>query len=285
MNRRTPAAEVTLEGTGLFTGSPARCTIAPAALGTGIVFVHRGAEIPARIENLAPSPIPAFASLPARHTCLAKGAGRVLTCEHAMSALAGLSITDARITLGDSGELPIFDGSALPFAEALARVGVRTFEERVRPISPEAPVVVTSGGATIVAEPADELSFAYVFEPGPGSPLRAMAASWSLGGEDYAKAVAPARTFSTLAEAKQAQALGLFSSFSPRDLLVLDDQTGEPVENALRFTNEPARHKLLDLIGDLALAGAPVVARIVATRSGHALNHEMARALSQAHGS
>lgn len=251
----------------------------------GVVFVHNDAEIPAHIQNLVPSPIPAFAAMPARHTCLAKGAGRVLTCEHALSALAGLSITDARITLGDSGELPIFDGSALPFTEALARAGVRTLDERVRPITPEAPVVVTSGGATIVAEPADELSFAYVYEPGPGSPLRAMAASWSVSGEDYAKAVAPARTFSTLAEANKAQALGLFSSFSPRDLLVLDDATGEPVDNALRYANEPARHKLLDLIGDLALAGAPIVARIVATRSGHALNHEMARALSQAHGS
>lgn len=282
MNRRTPATEITLEGTGLFTGSPARCALAPAEPGTGIVFVHRGVRISARIEHLAPSPIPAFAALPARHTCLAHAGGSAITCEHALSALSGLCITDALITLGDSGELPIFDGSAQPFTDAIASAGVRTMDDRTPPITLEAPIVLSSGGATLAAEPADDLSYTYVFEPGPGSPLRAMTASWALGGEEYAKAVAPARTFSMLAEARQAQSLGLFGAFTSKDLLVLDDRTGEPIDNTLRFPNEPARHKLLDLIGDLALAGRPLRARIVATRSGHALNHEMARALSQA---
>ena len=118
--RRTPAAPVTVEGTGLFTDSPARCTIEPAEAGAGIVFVHNSVEIPASIERLAPSPITAFAALPARHTCLALDTARVITCEHVLSALVGLGVTDARVTLGDSGELPIGDGSANLFADATA---------------------------------------------------------------------------------------------------------------------------------------------------------------------
>ncbi|MCA9273727.1 MAG: UDP-3-O-acyl-N-acetylglucosamine deacetylase [Phycisphaerales bacterium] len=280
--RRTPAAPVTVEGTGLFTDSPARCTIEPAEAGAGIVFVHNSVEIPASIERLAPSPITAFAALPARHTCLALDTARVITCEHVLSALVGLGVTDARVTLGDSGELPIGDGSANLFADAIAAVGVHTLDYGIVPITLQQPIAVRSGSATIAAEPSDAPSYAYHFEPPEGSPLTAQSASWTGNPDDYLKDIAPARTFSMLAEANQAKALGLFTSFTPKDLLVLDDATGMPIDNAFRFESEPARHKLLDLIGDLALAGRPIYAKITATRSGHALNHEMARRLFEA---
>lgn len=280
--RRTIAAPATIEGTGLFTGSPARCTIELALANTGIVFAHNNIEIPATIAHLAPSPIPAFASLPARHTCLAIGSARVVTCEHVLSALVGLGITDTRLTLGESGELPIGDGSAMPFIDAITAVGVRELTETLPPITLREPITVAAGNATITAEPSDAPSYTYHFEPPDGSPLARQSASWAGNAGDYLASVAPARTFSTLAEANQAQALGLFTSFTPRDLLVLDDTTGTPIDNELRFDDEPARHKLLDLIGDLALTGRPICARITATRSGHALNHELARRIIEA---
>ena len=280
--RRTPAAPVTIKGTGLFTGSPASCTIQPAPAHTGLVFIHNQTHIPATAAHLAPSPIPAFASLPPRHTCLALGHAAVITCEHVLSALVGLGITDAHITLGGSGELPIGDGSAKPFTDAITAVGLREFADTVTPITLKEKISVTSGGATITAEPASTPSYTYHFEPPEGSPLKPQSATWDGSSNDYKANIAPARTFSMLSEANRAQALGLFVSFTPRDLLVLDDNDGSPIDNALRFDNEPARHKLLDLVGDLALAGRPIRAKITATRSGHALNHELARQLVEA---
>ena len=277
IQRRTLTRPITIEGLGLFTDAPASSTLTPAAAGSDICFRHKGTLVPAKIANLAPSPIPAFATLPARHTCLAQGPARVTTCEHILSALTGLGITDVTIELGDSGELPIGDGSAKPFTDAIASDDTHTLDDQVTPITVRKPVTVRSGSATITAEPADSASYTYHFEPPEGSPLKAQAATWNGNADDYLANVAPARTFSTLAEATQAKALGLFTCFTPRELLVLDDITGTPIDNRFRFDNEPARHKLLDLIGDLALVGRPIWARITATRSGHALNHELAR--------
>jgi len=275
--RRTLARPITIEGLGLFTDAPTSCTLTPATAGAGIAFLHQGTRIPATISHLAPSPIPAFATLPARHTCLAQSPARVTTCEHVMSALAGLGITDVTIELGDSGELPIGDGSAKLFTDAIASDDTHTLDDQVTSITLREPITVRSGTATITAEPADSASYTYHFEPPEGSPLKPQSATWTGTADDYRASIAPARTFSTLAEATQAKALGLFTNFTPRDLLVLDDTTGEPIDNRLRFNNEPARHKLLDLIGDLALVGRPICARITASRSGHALNHELAR--------
>jgi UDP-3-O-acyl-N-acetylglucosamine deacetylase len=95
---------------------------------------------------------------------------------------------------------------------------------------------------------------------------------------EYMRDVAPARTFSTLEEAQGARKMGLFGHLTPREMLVIGPSG--PVENTLRFENEPARHKLLDLIGDLSLCGRPINGRVIAERSGHALNHEAARVLA-----
>jgi UDP-3-O-acyl-N-acetylglucosamine deacetylase len=94
----------------------------------------------------------------------------------------------------------------------------------------------------------------------------------------YIGQVAPARTFSTLAEAQAMRQMGMFAQFTPKDLLVIGPDG--PVDNALRYPDEPARHKVLDMVGDLSLCGRAIIGRVVATRSGHWLNHEMARALA-----
>lgn len=279
MNRRTVARTATINGLGLFTGAESTAIISPAAAGKGIAFAHNNTRIPANIAHLAASPIEAFRHLPTRHTCLAINNALATTTEHILAALAALGITDATITLADPGEVPIDDGSSLAFVRQILDVGITDLEGAPDQINITETISVTQGEASITIEPALSASYMYIFEPQTDSPLPHQTATWDASPEDFVANVAPSRTFSFKHEAEQMQSLGLFTNFTPKDLLVLDE-SGAPIDNELRFDNEPARHKLLDLIGDLALAGAPLIGKVTARKSGHALNHEMARKLA-----
>ncbi len=287
--RQTLAREVAIEGIGLFTEHPVRCVIKPGG-GRGIAFrrvdLPDAPTIPATIGALCGTPVhPAFAQIPPRHTALANAdhaRAIVYTTEHILAALHGLGVTDATIEL-DAPELPIGDGSAQLFTDAIAGVGLVPTDATIRPLVLTEPVTVSSpdGSATLTAEPlgpGEQPSYTYHLDYGRRAAVPAQTARWLGDPRAFCREIAPARTFSLAAEAAQMQALGMFRSFTPRDLLVIDD-TGSPIDNAWRFADEPARHKLLDLIGDLALVGRPLAARITSTRGGHALNHAMARAL------
>jgi len=282
MTRRTLAAPATIAGVGVFTGARASLTIAPAPPGAGITLHAPGwpAPCPATLANRRDAaPHPAFAQLPPR--CTAVGPDRsppVFTTEHALGALAGLGITDAALSL-DAPELPIDDGSARAFVDAILAAGVRDLDAAIDPVRVHETLVVESGPARLTIEPSDTPHYEYRLDYGPDAPMPPQSAVWSGDPDDFATNVAPARTFSLAREVEQMRALGLFRQFTPRDLLVIDD-AGHPIDNAWRFPDEPARHKLLDLIGDLALLGAPLCARITADRSGHALNHAAARAIA-----
>jgi len=291
LQRRTLAGPAAIEGVGLFTEQRVRCTILPARPGDGLAFLRTDApgpaRIPATVSALSSQPIhPAFARIPPRHTVLAdprNPGALVCTTEHVLGALAGLSITDALIEL-DGPEPPIGDGSAAHFVEAVERAGTRSLEAAIEPLTVHSVLTVRSddGSAAITLEPlppGERPSYQYHLDYGPGGPIPPHSAAWDASPDAFAERVARARTFSLRAEAAQMQALGLFRSFTPRDLLVIDDQ-GRPIENAWRSEDEPALHKLLDLVGDLALVGRPIHARITASRSGHALNHALARALA-----
>lgn len=291
---RTPARPAEARGAGLFSGRPATVRFLPAAPGEGVTFrrtdLNGHPAIPARIDALCPDPARAGlpAALRARNTILASPAhpaALVLTTEHALSALAGLGVTDTVVEL-DGPELPIGDGSAAPFVEALLAAGLASHDGAPEPLVLDRDLTADdpASGASISASPRSEpgCEFVYELDYGPGAPIPAQRASIVLtpgeDGEAYARDVAPARTFCLAAEAQAMRAMGLFADLSPRDMLVLGPDG--PIDNALRFENEPARHKLLDLIGDLALVGRPLRARIVARRSGHALNHALARLLA-----
>jgi UDP-3-O-acyl N-acetylglucosamine deacetylase len=276
-----PSPEI--PGLGLFSGKRASVRIVPAESGAGIaiqrVDLPGAPRIPADLRALAPAP----PGMPARNTNLAVSPTAIaMTLEHILSALAGLAIDDALIELRGP-EVPIGDGSAVMFVEAIQAAGVREQAGRREPIRLEREVMVESGAGRIVARPRerDGASYRYELDYGPASPIPAQSAAIELGGgtANYAGAVAPARTFCLQAEAEHMRAMGLFKDLSPRDLLVIGERG--PIDNAYRFDNEPARHKLLDLIGDMALVGRPIQAEIVATRAGHALNHAMARELAR----
>ena len=273
--RTTLAAPVRIEGAGLFTGAPASVSIEPAERpGDGIVLHRDGVRFAAEFAALSAVPAhPAFARMPARNTTLgARNDGPIVhTVEHLLAALAGLGISDA-VVRAETDELPIGDGSACLFTDPITDAGVRTLShETVEPIRVRSPIRVERDGASITIEPSDGVEFIYRLDYGPGSPIPPGEASWDGSVDAFVRGIAPARTFCLLAEAEAMHAMGLFEHLTPRDMLVFGPEG--PIDNTLRFADEPARHKLLDLIGDLSLAGRPILGRVVAERSGHALPH------------
>ncbi len=281
---RTIAAPATVAGRGLFTGAPASVTIEPAAAGSGLGLACDAwaSPCPLSIENRSSVPVhPVFDQIPARCTSVGpEGTPPIATVEHALAALAGLGITDA--TLRVSGpELPIDDGSARAFVAAIRDAGVQDTDTPAAPVTVPDTIEIERNGATITIAPADTPRFEYHLEFDAPVAIAAQHAVWEGDPDDFAASIAPARTFSFVREVEPLRALGLFSAFTPADLLVIDD-AGAPVENELRMPDEFARHKLLDLIGDLALAGVPLCAHVVARRSGHALNHDAAAAIARA---
>lgn len=278
--RRTLAAPATVSGLGLFTEAPCSVTIKPAD--EGIVFTRNGVSIPATIEHLSSRPAhAAFQAMPPRSTSLDLPDGTVmLTVEHLLSALTGHGVTAANIEI-EGPELPIGDGSAQAFSSAILEAGLVNHDLQASPRTQPLTgfTVGDTRGAHITVTPAPRPSFVYHLDYGPESPILAQQAEWDGRPESYAREVAPARTYCLDHEARAMHDAGLFRSFTPSDLLVIGEDG--PIDNTYRFDNEPARHKLLDLIGDLALAGPGLIpARIEAFGSGHALNHEVARRLA-----
>lgn len=299
--RSTPAVSLrgpaVVRGTGLFTSRDATLTIRPAEAGHGFVF--RRTDLPGSL------PIPALAAhctadpaLPSRNTTLIADPRRptsvsnptIATVEHVLSALAGLGVTDALIEV-DGPEVPIGDGSALPFVEAIDRavlVELPTLASAAIVVArkvevPDARTPPGESGPVVVFEPAAAGEhergpwLSYELDYGPGSGIARSTVAFSITPEAYRREIAPARTFCLDHEARSLQAAGFFARLTPRDLLVLD-ATGRPIDNAFRFADEPARHKLLDLLGDLTLAGRPIRGRVAARRSGHLLNQAAALA-------
>ncbi len=283
--RKTLAQPLAGRGVSLFTAREVMYAIRPAEPGDGIRFrrvdLEGKPEIPATIAHLSDKPVhPALEKLPPRCTTIEVGGASVATIEHVVSALAGLAVTDATIEL-DAPEMPIFDGSAMPYVIQLNAVGLVELDARTEPIVVVEPIRIERGEAWIEATPSncdDARAFRYTYELdyGPNPAIQPQSATWAAG-DDYARELAPARTFSLDHEARAMQAAGLFKHLTPQDMLVLSPLG--PIDNELRYDNEPARHKLLDLIGDLVLAGRPIHGHVRAHKAGHALNHEMAMRL------
>ncbi len=280
--RRTVATPYSRRGVTLFTGTRSSITIHPARSGEGIVFRRVDLEgepvVPARIEYLTNAPVhPAFELIPARYTHVRAGEASVAVTEHVLGALAGSGVTDAVIDI-DGPEVPILDGSAREFLSPEAPVSI---EGSAQPITLEEELVVQSGNARIVAMPREHagMTIAYNLDFGPEGDIEPQSVGWSGDLDEFAREIAPARTFCLHHEAERMHAAGLFTHLTNADMLVIGPEG--PIDNALRFPDEPARHKLLDLVGDLALAGSPIQANIIAFRSGHALNHELARRLAE----
>lgn len=278
--RRTLAASASLSGTGLFTAQPATITFKPGTNGLTLARAGLASTLPIHHSAVSTTPIhPGFADGPPRSTNLAAGDAMFATVEHALSALAGLGISDCDIEL-EGPEVPILDGSARPFVDAIVQAGLEDLASTVEPITIDEPFSLKVEDRTITAKPRTQpgWSITYLLDYGDGAYLDPQAATWDGSPESYTSTIARARTFCMEHEALALQSAGLFQGLTPADMLVIGKDG--PIDNAYRLDNEPAAHKLLDAIGDLTLAGRPIQADIIATKSGHALNHQMARSLA-----
>lgn len=265
----TVARSIEVAGAGLHTGAPARVVLAPAGAGRGVVFRRHGREIPAAASAIVNTQF---------NTGVGDGEARIATIEHLMAALALAGVDNILIDV-DGPELPALDGSAAPWLSAIGEAGLRDLAAPREVLRILAPVVVSDGlGRSISAEPFDgrivDVSIDF-----PDAAIGAQRVMLDLEDAADVRRVALARTFCRRDDIDRLRARGLSLGGTLENAVVVD---GANVLNpsGLRDPQEFALHKALDLIGDLRLAGAPLIGRIVADRPGHDLNARFLAALS-----
>lgn len=245
----------------------------PAAANTGIVFVRTDLGPTARVAALVENRI----EVP-RRTSLSAGGISVEMVEHVLAALAGLQIDNCEVRV-DRPEMPGCDGSSEPFVAALTRAGVVPQDWPVRQLRLSDVTRVGNDESWVEARPGtgDGLRLRYRLDYGGDNCIGRQTIELRVTPQTFRTELAAARTFLLQSEAEWLRNRGLGSRVTARDVLVFGD-TG-PVDNELRFGDECVRHKALDLIGDLALAGCELVGDVIAYRSGHRLNAELVRVL------
>jgi len=265
--RRTIAQSVTVSGTALHAGAAVTMTLSPGAGGRGIVFrrTDLGTDIPARYDLVSETRL---------GTVIGQGAAKVGVVEHLMAAASGAEIDDLLVSL-DGPEPPILDGDALSYLSLLESAGLAEQDEPRTAIRILKPVTVESGDAKASLLPDSRLSFSYELSfPVIGEQYYAFTFSRAA----FKAEIAPARTFGFLSELEALNQMDMAKGASLANTLALDDK-GVVNRERQRFGDEFVRHKILDAIGDMALAGAPLIGRFEGRKSGHATNNALLRAL------
>ena len=266
-----------LSGRGLFSGKDVKVLLKPAPPDAGIVFIRRDMDPPVQIrvkpENIVERN---------RRTALGSGRVYVETSEHCLAAIAALDIDNIFIEM-DAEELPGFDGSSEEYFNMLRKTGIQLQDTEQHLIVVTESICITEGDKSIYALPSNGngLNITYDLDYTQHTGIGRQIYSCELNEADYAQNLARARTFVLEAEALQMQAMGIGSHLGPKDILVINSDG--PIKNSYRFPDECVRHKVVDLIGDLRLAGCPVVGRIVAYKSGHALNQKLVTRIVESH--
>jgi len=269
-HQHTLKTAFTRSGVGLHTGASTTVRVLPAEPDQGRYFVRvdlaEPVVIPARVEAIGKTIL---------STELGQGAAQVRTVEHLLAALAGLGVDNARIEV-DGPEVPLLDGSAQPWAVAIAEAGL-VAQASLRSLHKvNQPLWVHQGDAFVVALPAPQTRFSY----GVDYALSAIGCQWySCQLEQFATEIAPARTFGFTDQIEQLRDRGLIKGGSLNNALVCGPEGW--LNPPLRFADEPVRHKLLDLIGDLSLLGSLPQAHILAYKASHALHTQLTQQLSQ----
>ena len=272
--QKTIKSAITFRGTGLHSGKETRMTVHPAVADHGVWFkrtdVHDADNmIPARYDAVRPSQL---------CTLLVNDTGvTVSTVEHIMAALAGCGIYNALIEI-DGPEVPIVDGSALPFLRGIMHRGIRELAAPVRAWEIVEPVSVTSGEstATLAASDVMQIDFHIDFED---AAIGRQSLSLNMANGSFARELSDSRTFCRQADVDAMQSNGLALGGQPGLNAVVFDGDRVSSPGGLRHADEPVRHKMLDALGDLYLAGAPILGRYVGDKSGHAMTNALLREL------
>ncbi|MDR2577737.1 MAG: bifunctional UDP-3-O-[3-hydroxymyristoyl] N-acetylglucosamine deacetylase/3-hydroxyacyl-ACP dehydratase [Chitinispirillales bacterium] len=297
-SQHTIAKSVSLTGVGLHTGVTSTVTLNPAPANYGIRFVRTdldGApEIPADIDYVADL---------SRGTAIGKDGVRVYSVEHVMSCLAGLEIDNCRVEV-NAQEIPLLDGSAMPYVKLVQEAGVTKQDAEREFINITEPLIYTKGDIALSVFPLDHLRV--TMDVDYRHPVLGVQHATMISLKDYVSGFAPARTFCFLSEIQKLRELELIKGGSLDSALVIQDieLTAEqvdymrklfdtykgPIESGqngllnnteLRYPNEPCRHKIMDLVGDFYLLGKPLNAHVVASRTGHAANVETAKVIRE----
>ncbi len=273
MRRRTIGGAQSVEGVGLHLGVVSRLTFQPAPSGQGVVFrrtdLPGAPTIPVSVDT---------AVLTDRRTQLGHDPQSVHTVEHVLAAVGALGIDDLTIEL-DGPEPPIVDGSAAPFVDALTRAGIAPQPGIAQYWELQEPVRVVDGESVYEAYPAPGLELDVTIDfPHPLIGRQRWASR--IDADVFVRELAQARTFGFTREVESLRAMGLIQGASTQNVVVLDES--EVVENALRWPDEFVRHKAMDCVGDLALAGARVRARVVAVKPSHRGTVRLVRAMRAA---
>ena len=272
---KTFQKRVSVSGVGLFTGEKVSLTFSPAEPGSGLVFqridLPGSPEIPAMLSSVRESP---------RCTKLATESASIQMVEHLLSALSAYGIDNLRMEM-TGPEIPAGDGSSLVFVKAIEEAGVLIQKKKRRYLKIEDPIYWSDGDVHLIGLPANAFSVSYTLHYPQSKSIGSQFYSFLCNAEEYKKEIAPCRTFSLYEEIVPFIEKGLLKGGGLENALVLKDDLIMNPEGA-RFPNEMVRHKVLDLIGDLALVGAPILGHIIALRSGHSSNLAFARKLLSA---
>jgi len=258
---QTITEAVDFSGVGLHSGVQVSMRLLPAPGGSGIVFRRTD------LENFEITAIGRNVAKVSYATSLMRQGVLISTTEHLLSALIGMGVDNVIVEL-DNLELPILDGSALPYIEAFQRVGLRTQRRRREYMRILRPVEVREGDKFIGVYPGSGYRIDYTIDfP---APIGRQSTSVDLAAETYGSLIAAARTFGYKADEQRLRDMGLIRGAGPENAIILGKNG--PENGPLRFTDEYVRHKVLDLIGDLALAGRRIEGHVVAERAGHAMH-------------
>ena len=266
--QRTIRRPISCSGIGLHSGNKVALSLKPAAAGSGVRFRRSdmgGLEVPATARHVGDINYA---------TGLACDAVRVDTVEHLLAALVSLGIDNVVVEL-NSPEVPIMDGSAAPFVYLIQEAGVKQLAAPRRYLKVLRPIQIAQGDKRIAVYPSDHFKVSYTISFDHPL-LRHQSRTERITEQSFMEAIAPARTFGFLKEVEMLRQNGLALGGSLENAVVIGDAG---VLNALRFEDEFVRHKILDVIGDLALIGRPVIGHVVAHRAGHALHTTLAAQL------
>ncbi|MCM8815217.1 MAG: bifunctional UDP-3-O-[3-hydroxymyristoyl] N-acetylglucosamine deacetylase/3-hydroxyacyl-ACP dehydratase [Candidatus Omnitrophica bacterium] len=273
MRQRTIERSFSIEGIGLHTGEKVSVVVNPAPAGSGIIFVRKdlteNPAIKADINFLLD-----VEKFPRRSSISSNGV-HIHTIEHFMSAVYGLGIDNLIIEISGN-ECPGLDGSALVLVKKFFEAGIVELNESKNFYRLKEPIYISEDSSHIVALPSDTLRISYTLDY-PNSVINSQYASFEVSPDSYAQEIAPARTFCLEEEVEKLRMMGLGKGSDFSNTVVIG-KSGI-IKNSFRFPNEPVRHKICDLIGDLALLGMPLKAHIIGIRSGHALNTKLVKRL------
>jgi len=263
LRQKTIRSPITLEGVGLHSGADVKLVLAPAPENTGRVFIRT--DLPDRPQIPASDRFLGMGDLYRRTTLQLSEEIKLHTIEHLMSSLAALGVDN--VIMETSGpELPFLDGSALPFVEALEEAGVVEQDTEAQCADLQNPVLFSEGMVEILALPARELRLTFFADYGD-KVIGQQALSFRIDAETFRREIAPARTYVFMKDVEPLRRAGLIKGGSLDSAIVIAED--RIINESLRFPDEIVRHKLLDLLGDIALLGAPLHAHIMAVRSGH----------------